>query len=264
MSDPKKPTEHPMADLYVAMTGASAGHDESPPGPPVGGIVDVGHEPDSFKVKSILYVPLAVAITMLLAYFVVTGLFNYMRGLTESNDGNANPQAKAISSLTIDQRFDRISSMDDKAAVKQPRLEWLRKSDSKRNGETDPPYVRSVLPSDKGNSPEYRPEDLLPHNYIDPITKQKVLADYAWVNKDKGVARIPVNVAMKLVLAKGLPVQANPSAPTVGTALKPKLSNGGNELPAKAASDPKAVKHDDHDDHDHGKKDEKKNEKKDH
>jgi hypothetical protein len=47
-----------------------------------------------------------------------------------------------------------------------------------------------------------------------------------------------VNVAIKVLLEKNaFPVQANPSVPVAGTVTKPKLSNGGNELPAKAAKD---------------------------
>ena len=107
----------------------------------------------------------------------------------------------------------------------------------------DPAFLRSVRPSEAGNSPLIRPEDLRPDNYVDPITRQKVLRDYAWVSKEKGVARIPVNVAIKVLIEKNaFPVQANPSVPATGTvdeaeALERRqrtAGQGGKDVPAKA------------------------------
>lgn len=236
MSTPQK--ENTIGELYTSMTGAGHGHDEQPVGPPPAPVVSVGHEPDDFNPRPILTVPVFIGFVMLCSFGIATGMFVYFRGETAGNDGNANPIAKERNDKPLDERFARISSSDAKAEVKQPRLEWLRQTDSARDGKEDPPFLRSVRFSEVGNSPEYRPEDLRPDNYVDPITRQKVLRDFAWVDKEKGVARIPVSVAMKLMIAKNaLPVQANVSVPTVGTGTKPKLSNGGNELPAKAAKD---------------------------
>ena len=36
-------------------------------------------------------------------------------------------------------------------------------------------------------------------------TEQEVLATYGWVNKEAGIARIPIERAMQLVLERGLP-----------------------------------------------------------
>lgn len=251
MSTPQK--DHTLGELYTSMTGAGHGHDEQPVGPPPTPVVDVGHEPDEFNARPILTVPVFIAFVMVAAFGIATGMFVYFRGETAGNDGNANPVAAERNAKVLDERFARISSSDPKAEVKQPRLEWLRQTDSVRDGKEDPPFLRSVRFSEGGNSPEYRPEDLRPDNYIDPITRQKVLRDYGWVNQEKGVARIPVSVAMKLLIEKNsLATQANVSVPVAGTATKPKLSNGGNELPSKASKDvehkttkaePKAEKH---------------------
>ena len=249
MSTPQKDTT--LGDVYTSMTGAGHGHDEQPVGPPPAPIVDIGHEPDTFNSKPILTVPVFIGGVMLFAFILVSIMFFYFRDVVDTNDPGANPIAKAKEDRPINQRFASISSTDPKADVKQPRLEFLQEANRTRNGskDQDPAFLRSVRPSEAGNSPQYRPEDLRPDNYVDPITRQKVLRDYAWVSKDKGVARIPVNVAIKVLLEKNaFPVQANPSVPATGTVTKPKLSNGGNELPAKAAKDVpvKTTKVDDH------------------
>lgn len=46
--------------------------------------------------------------------------------------------------------------------------------------------------------------------------EQEVLTTYAWVSKEAGVARIPIERAMQLVLERGLPTPrpAPPAAPT--------------------------------------------------
>jgi hypothetical protein len=43
-------------------------------------------------------------------------------------------------------------------------------------------------------------------------TEQEILTSYAWVNKEAGIARIPVERAMRLVLERGLPT-LKPAAP---------------------------------------------------
>lgn len=249
MSTPHNDTT--LGDVYTSLTGAGHGHDEQPVGPPPAPVVDIGHEPDTFNSKPILTVPVFIGGVMLFAFVLVSIMFIYFRDVVKENDAGANAVAKAKADRPINERFASISSSDPKADVKQPRLEWLRQADTSRNGskDQDPSFLRSVRFSEAGNSPLIRPEDLRPDNYVDPITRQKVLRDYAWVSKDKGVARIPVNVAIKVLLEKNaFPVQANPSVPATGTVTKPKLSNGGNELPAKAAKDVpvKTTKVDDH------------------
>lgn len=236
MSAPNE--EHLMADLYTSMTGAGHGHDEQPIGPPDQAVLNVGHEPDWFVTKPILTVPVFISILMVVSFIVTSTAFWYLTGKNATADAGANPIAKAKNDRSFDTRISSISSTDAKADVNQPRLEMLKVTDSKRDGKADPSYLRSVRFAEKGNSPEYRPEDLRAENFVDPITRQKILRDYSWVDKEKGIARIPVTVAMKLLIEKNsLPVQANQSVPAVGMSTKPKLSNGGNELPAKAAKE---------------------------
>ena len=42
--------------------------------------------------------------------------------------------------------------------------------------------------------------------------EQEILTSYAWVNKEAGIARIPIDRAMQLVLERGLPAP-KPAAP---------------------------------------------------
>lgn len=233
MSDRPKESSA-LGELTTAMTGASfdGGHGAAI-GLPGEAVVKAGHEADSFQVKSILLVPVAIAMMAGLAYIVVTAVFGWVNRNSGENAPVAGPAMKAA-----DDRFAHISSTDNSAKVSQPRLEAIRMSDSTRNGKTDPEYFRSVRFSDSGNSPEYHPEDLRPENYIDPETKQKVLRDYAWVI-DQKVARIPVSVAMGLLISeKLLPVQAKESKPVIGTATIPKLSNGGWGLSPEKKTEP--------------------------
>src|SRR5262249_40932815 len=157
----------PLGELTTAMTGASVDHD-SPVGPPADVVIRTGHEADTFGVKSILMVPVAIAAMAAVAYVVVSFTFqpvNRHPGVPSPVAGEAAKKA--------DERRLHISSSDPDAKDKQPRLEGFRVTESTRNGKTDPEFFRSVRFSESGNSPEYYPEDLRADNFIDPVTKQK-------------------------------------------------------------------------------------------
>jgi hypothetical protein len=47
--------------------------------------------------------------------------------------------------------------------------------------------------------------------------EQDVLTTYAWVSKEAGIARIPIDRAMQLVLERGLPVSKPAPAPLTAT-----------------------------------------------
>ena len=44
--------------------------------------------------------------------------------------------------------------------------------------------------------------------------EQKLLTQYAWVNQQQGVVRIPIDQAMKLILQRGLPTRPNAGLPS--------------------------------------------------
>jgi hypothetical protein len=241
MSDPHGPerrSDSPLVQMMVSMSGASAPeHETEPPGAdPVA--FRAGHEPDRFQVKGILYVPIFVTVVVLIAFGLTSAIFfGLIRQPSTKPVGN--PQGAALNQAPINERFARISSTDPKplpgrpdTGVAQPRLEYLRQTGS--DGPFgDPPHLRSRAPLGQGNSPEYRPEDLRPENYVDPKSGQKILAGYSWADEGKRVARVPIGDAIKLVVAqkklptrkdeKGQPVKG----PPVTSEDRAKLSNAG-------------------------------------
>lgn len=240
MSDqqhPERRRDDPLVQLMVSMTGASAPeHETEPPGASADA-VRAGHEPDRFSIRGILYVPGFVVLTLIVAYILVSGVFFNIKDPAPSP--SANPLAMERNHGPINERFARISSSDPAATVKQPRLEYL-----KQTGEPEhPAYERSKLPLATGNSPELTPQDLLPENYADPATGRKVLAEYGWVDQAKGIASMPIDVAIQqLVDGKKLPVRKNPVKLSTATGNRANLSNSGRGGPSATATPP-AAKH---------------------
>lgn len=235
MSD--KPSENVQrwATFYEAVTGATSAashHHEDAPGTNADSLM-AGHEPDRFDAKGIILVPIGVVVTAFFAYVIVSVLFGQLEfGAPDKSNVQSQAAAEAAAK-PFNERVATIDSSDPHAKVSEPRLEFMRKIEPVRNGKTDDPaYVRSFQSAD-GNTPILTPRDLYPDRFQDPVTGKKLLADYEVVNKEKGVARIPIAEAMKLVK---LPVK--PDAPTASSSTggNPKLSNGGQAIgdgPAK-------------------------------
>lgn len=231
------------------------GHGHGPPGADLAA-VQQGHEDDKFGVRVILYVPLLVVIALTFAYVLVSSII----GIAYQSDRMTPYKNAALAErneLPLNERFERISSTNVKAPVKQPRLEYLKvEEQTDENVLTAPAFVRSKVPTAENNSPEYRPESLWPQNFVDPMTGKKVLIEYHAIEADgKKLAQIPIATAMKLVVEQNLlPVSKKPVKVSLTTADAAKLSNGGlGVVPAAADFG--------HKDHDHDDKPvEKKNE----
>ena len=243
----------PSKVVVVSMTGAShSEHDTDVPGAEVRS-VRAGHEPDKFGVKSILAVPVLLGAIVLIAFGITTAVFFalYTR-FVPAPAGGTNPQGVEINTVAaadgrrgdrdVSERFSRIGSSAPKdvpglpgTAVPQPRLEYLKQTAPE--SKDDPPFARSKRSTDgPSNTYEIRPEDLRPDNYTDPVTHEKVLATYGWVDAGKKVARVPIAEMMRLVAAdpKKLPARKD-ALKGVGTSIHtPTLSNGG--LPPKGAA----------------------------
>lgn len=220
----------PMGNLWMAMTGASAGghHEEVPGVNPTA--AKVGHEPDQFNARTIVYVPILVAITLVLTYLIVQGAFAFVNGkeaqqLTEATTASDD---KAVVDKVKEENKTNVKDWDARAgnkkvwgaeplpkatpgeqttpAVPQPGLEYTRKITRTRldaNGKevTDPVFVRSFAPAGKGNSPEIYPEDLRPDTFRDPWTDTALLGRPAWVKgQEKVLATIKVEDAIHLVV----------------------------------------------------------------
>lgn len=222
------------AAIYEAMTGASApGHHEAPVGTNPESITS-GHEPDRWDAKGIIAVPILVIVVTAVVYGIVTGVFALIQPGKPTVEPTMSPFAVERGEKPLNDRMARISLADPAAPVQQPRLEGLQVMNQTREGrqQPDPPNLRSFSPiAGKENTYYVKPQDLYPDFFIDPLTGRKILAEYDWVSKDKNVARIPVNEAIRILAGK-LPARADGKAPD-GTSSKPKLSNGGHdEVPA--------------------------------
>lgn len=256
MSDqtPERQSDKPIVQMLVSMTGASAPeHETEPPGADKQSVA-VGHEPDRFQVKGILYVPAAVVGLLVFAYLVITGLFGFLTSRNAKQDAAANPVTKAINDQSINERFGRISSTDINAPVKQPRLEMLRETKAPETKE-DPRFSRSkqAIETPGVNPPEIRPEDLRPENYVDPTFKAKVLVEGGAVGPaGSGLVRIPIADAIKFLAidAKGhshalmdqyVPTRKDAVKLPKTTADRSKLSNGGYGGPSAPQPAPKKV-----------------------
>ena len=120
--------------------------------------IAAGHEPDSFYVKPIFAIPLAVVVTFIIAFAVTTGFFVYLMAVP--NDPRANPAAVKANEAPTNERLARIDrkGSDGNPGVKadNPRLEPLRQLEG--DGQT---ITRPPLP-DGYNSPELHPEEINP------------------------------------------------------------------------------------------------------
>ena len=264
--------DSPLTTLWIAVSGASAGHHEELPGVDAQA-AKVGHEVDDFNAKTIIYVPIVVAITLVITYLIVQGIFSFVnntesRQLTEekaSNDDSTPKQLSTEEAAKLDARNkDKVVDYNDRAArlgttngdplqkthagdkkppaEAQPRLEYMRQVDTTRrdiNGNlvTDPPFIRSFFPTGSTNSPEIYPEFNRPENFVDPTFKKKVLLEEGWFVKDK-TAFVPIDEAIHLMAHdEKLKLKVAESAAVVpaGTLGKPKMSTGGVTPPKPSA-----------------------------
>jgi hypothetical protein len=243
----------PMTNLWMAMTGASAGHHEEVPGIDPHAM-QVGHEPDKFDARTIVYVPIVVTITLVITYLIVQGAFAFVNGREsrQLDEYEFNNRAARIATTDARPLEPRTEGEKPLGAVPQPRLEYIRQMDKTRmdvnaNPVTDPPFLRSYKPTPTGNSPEIYPEDLRAEHFIDPTTKAKSLVEPGWVVKDK-LAVIPIDEAIHLMTTDDkfkLPVAKSPAVLTAGTIGKSRLSNGGLPAPVPVAKKDEPKKADD-------------------
>lgn len=234
MSDKPSDGTRRWATFYEAVTGATSStsqHDVDVPGTNAES-VKAGHEPDRFDAKGIILVPFGVIGTAFVAYVIVSILFGQLDFGAPDRSNVQSQQAADAGDKPYNERIATIDSTDPHAKSAEPRLEYMKKLDVSRNGKTDdPPFVRSFQAADTGNSPLVTPRDLYPDRFHDPVTGKKLLEDYEYVNREKGIARIPIAEAMKLVK-----LPAKKGVPASGVGMTPKQSNGGQAIgdgPAK-------------------------------
>ncbi|MCZ2342957.1 MAG: hypothetical protein LC104_14380, partial [Bacteroidales bacterium] len=218
-----------MADTHSTHTAHDDdNHGHGPPGAKLDA-VQQGHESDTFGVRAVLYVPMFVVAVLMFTYILVTIVVGFAYRADRMTPAGNEPLAER-NREKINARFERISSTDEAAAVKQPRLEFLRvDQEISQNRLTAPAHARSKIPTADNNAPVYRPESLHPENYIDPQTGSRILIEYqALPGSNKNVARIPIMIAMVLAAEQNLlPVRKDPVRVAHTSAEAAKLSNGG-------------------------------------
>ena len=136
-----------------------------------------GHGRDSFEQEDlsplgVFYFMAGLAIVGVLIYFIVAGMYRFLDDLDRKHQTPPNPMAVQTG---VDSR------------VTMPFPEALSKIDQR--------FPKPVL-----EHSEMQQFDAV-------VEKQdQTLASYDWVDKDKGVVRIPIEKAMELLAQRGLPV----------------------------------------------------------
>jgi hypothetical protein len=181
-------------------------------GSPDPAVIKRGYEEDRYDSTSVLSVPIIVVVFFVLAFGVVTIMFQYLA--PTPNDPEAHPQAVERNSASLNERLDRIRRGGE---VNQPRLEPLKL----RSGDARA-ITRPELPT--GNSPEYHPEDLRPSPSNTPDL-------YVWQPLNPGQARISIEEAMNLAVntklsEKLLPARKDGKRPAQSYE-KPTVANAG-------------------------------------
>jgi hypothetical protein len=260
--------DNPLTAMLISLSGSGGpAHETGPPGANELS-VRAGHEPDRFQVRSILYVPAAVVVVLVLAYLLVTWLFAMAMSSKDTDLVRAkreNPLATAENTADWNKRIAEVSSTrpeplpgEQATGTAQPRREGLYQTLNKTDGTPDPEFYRSKLLDPEGNNPiDVRPEDLRPENYVghyfDPVRGERLLARYGWADEGKKLARVPINEAIKMV-AEGklkLPVRKDPVKPETIT-WRDGMSNSGRGKPPAAPA--KKDEHKDHKDDKHPEK----------
>ncbi len=231
MSEPKSSNER-WKRIYEAFSGATApGHHYEAPTGTAPESITAGHEPDRFDARGIIMVPVLIVVVTFLAYLMVTGVFSLIQPGKSVASPTTSPLAVEQSEKPFNTRVETISSTEAKAEFHQPRLESLQVVEDRRPGQSkpDPIFLRSFVATQKNNSYELKPQDLYPKLFVDPKTGERLLDEYKKLPHDH--ARIPVDVAMKLLIESGaLKANAEGKAP-VGSAGNAKTSNGGQAIP---------------------------------
>jgi hypothetical protein len=143
-----------------------------------------------------------------------------------------------------------------KALIKSERADPRRLTELHRPADMDVPQNQPLLqPFPRRESNES--EKIIPPFRNTPVTdlvdmhaaEEKMLAQYGWVDKQKGVVRVPIDVAKQMLLQQGLPTAQQPVTPAqtttggtpTGEPLTPEQAPSGTnntQVPGNAAQTP--------------------------
>lgn len=146
-----------------------------------------GFEQEDLRAKPILFFLAGLAVALILVYFVLTGMYGFLNRNDQANQPRQNPLVTDRAG-PVERRVLPYNRMGEviKKEFPVPRLE-----DNERHGLDD---VR--------------------------LQEEQTLNSYGWVDEKAGVAHIPIERAMQLVAARGLPTRPQAgAAPTSATTM---------------------------------------------
>ncbi len=122
-----------------------------------------------------------LAIVFVFGGAILVGVLWRVEGLVvpEARSKGASPAVEMPGESPLNQRL---------KATATPRLEGLEPLAAL------PPSYRSSRPMPGGQIPDVRPEDLR-------ANRQPILQQYGWVDRSKGIARIPIDLAMDAIVS---------------------------------------------------------------
>jgi hypothetical protein len=160
-TDPNNPGGHTpgAGPQWPADVAHGAAPDEHAGG---GGVnpeaIKAGHEPDVFYVKPILSIPLAVVLTFVIAFGIVTAVFAYV--MIVPDNPLTHPGAAKENDAPLNDRLGRIDRKGENAnpdvKADNARLEPLKQLEGEGQTITRPPLPQGY------NPPELHPEDINP------------------------------------------------------------------------------------------------------
>jgi|SRR5579862_3338798 len=160
-------------------------NDLHPVKPPANG----GYEREDIGVSGVLYFLAGLALSGLVVYFVVSGIFSY---LEKTSQANQTPVSPLVTNAPTDTR--KLSS------------------DYKD-------YLKQNFPSPQLEIDERGQLDKIRTN------EAETLSTYDWVDQKAGTVRIPIDRAMDLIAQRGLPVHTQSGAETAGQPARPTTEN---------------------------------------
>ena len=139
------------------------------------------HEESDVNVRALIWFGVIFLIVSVLAHFILLGMYRGMSKLEKARGGETLTQMQKPADASVPQG--------------QPLLQPFPRKQSE-GAEIVSPYR---------NTPVTDLHDMRK-------AEQEALTSYGWVDQQKGVVRLPIAVAKKLVVERGLPVQTTTTA----------------------------------------------------
>ena len=141
------------------------------------------YERRDIGVTAVFYFLAGLAVALIVAYFVVSGFFNF---LEKRSQANQTPVSPLVTNAPTDTR----------------RLPLEYKTDSE--GTDYDKYLQKNFPE-----PQLETNERTELNKI-RLREEDILSTYDYVDKNAGTVRIPIDRAMELLVQRGLPTREQP------------------------------------------------------